>query len=154
VHTGAGFADVKRYQKLTPDKYPVAYEQTLWGVYDVPDYARNFFNVPLISYSGEVDAQRDSAEYMMEVLAKEGLKPPHLIGPGMGHKYHPETIKEVQAWIEKPWRKGASCSPTKFTSRRRRRFYGRMKWVNLHGLERAGRRRASTRRCWTARPSR
>ena len=45
VHTGAGFADVKRYQKLTPDKYPVAYEQTMWGFYDVPDYARNFMNV-------------------------------------------------------------------------------------------------------------
>jgi pimeloyl-ACP methyl ester carboxylesterase len=76
VHTGAGFADVKRYQKLTPDKYPAWYEQKLWGVYDVPGYARNFLNVPLISYSGEQDAQRDSAEYMMEVLGKEGMKPP------------------------------------------------------------------------------
>ncbi len=70
VHTGAGFVDVKRYQKLTPDKMPPWYEQKLWGVYDVPDYARNFFNVPLISYSGEIDTQRDSAEYMMEVLAQ------------------------------------------------------------------------------------
>lgn len=135
VHTGAGFADVKRYQKLTPDKYPAWYEQKLWGMYDVPDYARNFFNVPLISYSGEVDAQRDSAEYMMEVLAKEGLKPPHLIGPGMGHKYHPEVIKEVQAWIEQAVAKGRDLFPDEVHIQTKTPYYGRMKWLNLHGLE-------------------
>jgi predicted esterase len=135
VHTGAGFADVKRYQKLTPDKYPVWYEQALWGFYDVPDYARNFLNVPLISYSGENDAQRDSAEYMMQVLAKEGLKPPHLIGPGMGHRYHPETIKEVQAWIEKAVAKGREPFPDEVHIQTKTPLYGRVKWVNLHGLE-------------------
>ena len=135
VHTGAGFADVKRYQKLTPDKYPAWYEQTLWGFYDVPDYARNFLNVPLISYSGENDAQRDSAEYMMEVLAKEGMKPPHLIGPGMGHKYHPETIKEVQALIEKAVAKGRELFPDEVHIQTKTPLYGRVKWVNLHGLD-------------------
>jgi len=135
VHTGAGFADVKRYQKLTPDKYPAWYEQTLWGVYDVPDYARNFMNVPLVSYSGEQDAQRDSAEYMMEVLAKEGIKPPHLIGPGMGHKYHPEVIKEVQAWIEKAVAKGRNLFPDEVHIQTKTPYYGRVKWMNLHGLE-------------------
>ncbi|MBL9130432.1 MAG: prolyl oligopeptidase family serine peptidase [Verrucomicrobiaceae bacterium] len=135
VHTGAGFADVRRYQKLTPDKYPVWYEQKLWGVYDVPDYARNFMNVPLISYSGEQDAQRDSAEYMMEVLAREGMKPPHLIGPGMGHKYHPETIKEVQAWIEKAVAKGRDPFPDEVHIQTKTPYYGRVKWMNLHGLE-------------------
>ena len=135
VHTGAGFADVKRYQKLTPDKYPAWYEQKLWGFYDVPDYARNFLNVPLISYSGENDAQRDSAEYMMEVLAKEGMKPRHLIGPGMGHKYHPETIKEVQAWIEKAVAKGRELFPDEVHIQTKTPLYGRVKWVNLHGLD-------------------
>ncbi len=135
VHTGAGFADVKRYQKLTPDKYPVSYEQTMWGFYDVPDYARNFLNVPLISYSGELDAQRDSAEYMMEVLGKEGLKVPHFIGPGMGHKYHPETIKEVQALIEKEVAKGRNNFPDEVHIQTKTALYGRVKWMNLHGLE-------------------
>ena len=60
VHTGAGFVDVKRYQKLTPEKYPPWFEQKLWGLYDVPNYARNFLNVPLVCYSGENDPQRDS----------------------------------------------------------------------------------------------
>jgi predicted esterase len=135
VHTGAGFVDVKRYQKLTPDKMPPWYEQKLWGVYDVPDYARNFFNVPLICYSGELDAQRDSAEYMMEVLGKEGLKPPHLIGAGTGHKYHPETIKEVQSWIEKAVEKGRDNFPNEIHIQTKTPFYGRMFWMNLHGME-------------------
>ncbi len=136
VHTGAGFVDVKRYQKLTPDKMPPWYEQKLWGVYDVPDYARNFFNVPLISYSGELDAQRDSAEYMMEVLGKEGLKPPHLIGPGMGHKYHPETIKEVQRLIEEAVEKGRNPNPREVHVQTRTAKYGKMHWLAIASLQR------------------
>lgn len=135
VHTGAGFADVKRYTKLTPETYPVWYEQKMWGFYDVPDYARNFLNVPLVSYSGEVDAQRDSAEYMMTVLAKEGLHPPHLIGPGMPHKYHPETIKEVQKLIEAAVAKGRNNFPDEVHIQTKTPYYGRMHWMNLHGME-------------------
>jgi predicted esterase len=135
VHTGAGFVDVKRYQKLTPEKMPPWYEQKLWGVYDVPDYALNFKNVPLISYSGENDTQRDSAEYMTEVLATHGITRPHLIGPGMGHKYHPETIKDVQAWIEKAVAKGRELFPNEVHIQTKTPLYGRVKWVNLHGLE-------------------
>lgn len=135
VHTGAGFADVKRYQKLTPETYPNWYEQKLWGVYDVPDYARNFYNVPLISYSGEIDAQRDSAEYMIEVLGKEGLHPPHLIGPGMGHKYHPEVIKEVQKLIEEAVEKGRDPMPKKVTLQTRCLRYNKMFWVTLIQFE-------------------
>lgn len=131
VHTGAGFVDVKRYQKLTPEKMPPWYEQTLWGVYDVPDYARNFMNVPLISYSGENDTQRDSAEYMTEVLAKEGITRPHLIGPGMGHKYHPEVIKEVQALVEKAVEKGRDPMPKKVVLQTRTTGYPQMFWVYL-----------------------
>jgi hypothetical protein len=131
VHTGAGFVDVKRYQKLTPDKMPVWYEQALWGEYDVPDYARNFYNVPLISYSGEIDAQRDSAEYMMEVLGKEGLHPPHLIGPGMPHKYHPEVIKEVQKLVEAEVAKGRNPVPEKVVLQCRSQRYAAMYWVEV-----------------------
>lgn len=135
VHTGAGFVDVQRYQKLTPDKMPPWYEQTLWGVYDVPAYARNFKNVPLLSYSGENDTQRASADYMTEVLAKEGMERPHLIGPGMGHKYHPEVIKEVQAWIEKAVAKGRDPQPKKVSLQTRTLQYSKMFWVQVLAQE-------------------
>lgn len=135
VHTGAGFADVKNYTKLTPETYPNWYEQTLWGVYDVPDYARNFFNVPLICYSGEVDPQRATGEYMYGVLTKEGIKPPYLIGAQMPHKYHPDSLKEIQAWIEKAVEKGRDNFPNEIHIQAKTPFYGRVKWMNLHGLE-------------------
>ena len=135
VHTGAGFVDVKRYQKVTPDKMPVWYEQALWGVYDVPAYARNFHNVPLVCYSGEVDPQRDSAEYMVEVLDKEGLHPPHLIGPEMGHKYHPEVIKDVQSRIESHVSNGLNTSPKKVVLQTRTLAYSRMHWLQITSIE-------------------
>ncbi len=135
VHTGAGFVDVKRYQKITPDKLPVWYEQKLWGVYDVPNYARNFHNVPLVCYSGENDPQRDSAEYMVEVLDKEGLHPPHFIGPEMGHKYHPEVIKEVQAKIESEVARGRNSMPDKVVLQTRTLAYSRMHWLQITGIE-------------------
>jgi hypothetical protein len=133
VHTGAGFVDVKRYQKLTPDKMPPSYEQTLWGVYDVPDYARNFFNVPLVSYSGEKDTQRDSAEYMTEVLAKEEYTLKHLIGPGMEHKYEPTVLKEVEALVEAEMNKGRDPLPRRVVLQYRSGRYAKMFW--LEGLE-------------------
>lgn len=135
VHTGAGFVDVKRYQKLAANKMPPWYEQKLWGVYDVPNYARNFLNVPLVCYSGEVDAQRDSAEYMTEVLDKEGLHPPHLIGPGMGHKYHPEVIKDVQSRIEKAVADGRDVLPKKIVLQTRTLAYSQMHWLRITGMQ-------------------
>ncbi len=135
VHTGAGFVDVKRYQKITAEKLPPWYEQKLWGVYDVPNYARNFLNVPLISYSGEIDPQRDAADYMMEVLDKEGLHPPHLVGPGMGHKYHPEVIKEVQSKIEEAVATGVNRHPKTIVLQTRTLAYNRMHWLSVTGME-------------------
>ncbi len=135
VHAGAGFVDVKRYQKLTPEKMPPAYEQTLWGVYDVPGYARNFFNVPLVVYSGEEDTQRDAAAYMEEVLAGEGFKMTHHIGPGMGHKYHPEVIKTVQAEIEAAVAKGRDAMPKKVVLQTRTLGYSKLFWVRLLSQE-------------------
>ncbi len=137
VHAGAGFVDVKRYQKLTPEKMPPPYEQTLWGVYDVPSYARNFFNVPLVVYSGEQDSQRDAAAYMEEVLAGEGLKMTHHIGPGMGHKYHPEVIKTVQAEIEAAVAKGRDPMPKKVVLQTRTLGYAKLFWVRLLSQEQA-----------------
>jgi predicted esterase len=136
VHTGAGFVDVKRYQKLTAEKMPPWYEQKLWGVYDVPNYARNLLNVPLVCYSGEVDPQRDSAEYMSEVLAKEGLQTTHLIGPGMGHKYDPEVLKDVQSRVEQFVTTGRNSLPKKLSLQTRSLAYSRMHWLQITGMER------------------
>jgi len=135
VHAGAGFAETARYNKLTPEQYPSQIEQTLWGLYDVPNYTRNLFNVPTIAYSGEDDKQKQAADVMAEMFAKEGRELPHLIGPGMGHKYHPEVAKEVQAFLLEAMHRGRETMPAKLTLQTQTLRYSKMYWLALNGLE-------------------
>ena len=137
VHAGAGFVDVRRYQNITPDKLPPAYEQKLWGLYDVPDYRRNLLNVPVVAYSGELDKQKASADIMEAELAAEGLKLAHFVGPGMGHKYHPEVLKEVQARLAAHVAAGRNIYPQKVHLQTKTARYGRMFWIQAYGLERS-----------------
>jgi len=135
VHAGAGFAETARYNKLTPEQYPSEIEQTLWGLYDVPNYTRNLFNVPVIAYSGEEDRQKQAADVMAEAFAKEGRELPHLIGPGMGHKYHPEVAKEVQAFLMEAIHRGRDRQPAKVALQTQTLRYSKMNWLTVTGLE-------------------
>ncbi len=135
VHPGAGFVDVKRYQKLTPEKMPAPIEQTLWGLYDVPGYARNFLNLPLVAYSGEIDPQKAAADIMQETLQGEGLTMTHLIGPGMPHKYHPEVIKDVQKLIDAALVKGRNPRPEEIHLQTQTLRYHEFSWLRVSGLE-------------------
>ncbi len=49
----------------------------------------------VIAYSGELDKQIQAARVMEEAFAAEGQTLSHRIGPGMGHKYHPDVLKEL-----------------------------------------------------------
>lgn len=137
VHTGAGFVDVRRYRNMSPADIAATppWEQTLWGQNDVPDCVRNLLNVPLVSYSGEKDKQRASAEIMTEELKEEGLTLTHLIGPGMEHRYHPEVQKEVQERVMTELLKQRPDYPLKISWQSRTLDYSRMHWVNVTGLE-------------------
>lgn len=113
VSPGAGFAETARYQNITPEKLPSWYEQQLWGLYDVPGYVRNLFNMPVIAYSGEQDKQIQAARVMEEAYLGEGQKLEHRIGPGMGHKYHPDVLKQLTLDLQT-----ASQQPLRFTGPR------------------------------------
>jgi hypothetical protein len=136
VHTGAGFVDVRRYQNLTPEKMPPAYEQQLWGVYDVPDYARRLLNRPLISYSGAEDKQKASADIMEAELAKHGHKLTHIVGAKMGHKYDAASIAIIQPQIDAALAKGrpSDISAVHFQTKTLR--YPQQDWVLVTGLAR------------------
>jgi len=134
VHAGAGFAETARYTKLKKEDFPPSYEQTLWGVYDVPGYVRNLFNVPVVAYSGEIDKQIQAARVMEEAFAGEGKQLRHLIGPGMGHKYHPDTRKEIQQIVAKAVADGREVRPKKVSLQTRTLRYNRMHWVTATGL--------------------
>ncbi|MGY8769620.1 MAG: carboxylesterase family protein [Pirellulales bacterium] len=132
---GAGFAETARYTKLAKEDFPAVYEQKLWGQYDVPNYVRNLFNMPVIAYSGEVDKQIQAARVMEEAYEQEGNKLPHLIGPGMGHEYHPDTLADLLAQIKKFRDLGLNRKPAKVTLQTQTLRYNKMHWLTILGLE-------------------
>jgi len=129
VSPGAGFVDVRRYQNLTPDKYPPWYEQTLWNVYDVPAYARNLLNVPLYAYSGELDKQKQAADLMEESLREQGLAMTHIIGPGVGHKYEPKALIELMSQLRGAEQRGRNRHPAEVHLQTRTLRYNRCFWI-------------------------
>ncbi|MBX3415698.1 MAG: prolyl oligopeptidase family serine peptidase [Pirellulales bacterium] len=132
---GAGFVDVRRYQQLTPDKFPPWYEQTLWGVYDVPDYARNLLNLPLVAYSGEFDKQKAAADIMEAALKDEGVTMTHIIGPGVAHKYEPAALADVLARLKQFEGQGLEHFPASVHFQTRTLRYHRCHWIDVRGLE-------------------
>ncbi len=137
VHTGAGFVDVKRYQKLTPDKIAAtpAWEQTLWGLNDVPGYTRNLLNLPVISYSGEKDAQKASADIMAGEFQKHGAALTHYIGPNMGHKYDPAVRQQIQDQVQAALLNPTLPYPLKLSLQTRTLAHASLHWLHVHGLQ-------------------
>ncbi|PQO28671.1 hypothetical protein C5Y97_23090 [Blastopirellula marina] len=133
---GAGFAETARYQNLKPENYPPEYEQTLWKVYDVPNYTTNLFNLPVVAYSGENDKQIQAARVMEEAFKKEGHELTHLIGPKMGHKYAPETLEQLLKMIKAARDAGQDPYPANVTIETPTLRYGKMHWVELLELTR------------------
>jgi predicted esterase len=109
VAPGAGFAETAEYQKLGTNRarFPV-WEQKLWQLYDATDYAANFANVPVISYAGLQDAQRQSGDVMERAMKAEGLALPRVWGTNVGHKYTPESKKEVSQFVDEAISQNAS----------------------------------------------
>ncbi|MCA9129286.1 MAG: prolyl oligopeptidase family serine peptidase [Planctomycetales bacterium] len=133
---GAGFAETARYQGLKPENYPPLYEQMLWNIYDVPGYTRNLFNIDFVAYSGEEDKQIQAARVMEEAYAANGRTLRHIIGPGMGHKYHPDSlaeIMEIMARAVAPGKTQEAKSHLYVQTRHPR--YGRHEWLEIDGQE-------------------
>lgn len=135
VHAGAGFVDVRRFLNLTADQMPPVYTQRLWGQYDVPCYVRNLFNIPVLAYSGEKDRQKLAADIMAEAYQAEGRQLQHLVGPGMGHKYHPDVLQQILAWAHERMQAGQPDSPNAVHWQGRTLKYPRMFWLTVTGLE-------------------
>jgi hypothetical protein len=72
---------------------------------------------------------------MREAMAAEGLTLEHLVGPKTGHKYEPETKKQLDTRLAELAANGRELLPKKvrFTTYTLR--YPRMEWVTLTGLE-------------------
>lgn len=135
VHTGAGFAETKEYNKLTPETYPPDYEQTLWQLYDVPNYVWNFTNGPLLAYSGSDDKQKQAADLMERELAAIGQDMRHVIGEGMGHKYNQESVDEIREWLTGIWANGGKQENDEIFWQTPTLRYSGYDWLKLEGLQ-------------------
>jgi hypothetical protein len=134
---GAGFAETAEFQRIwSKDPKPTSYDEKLWHLYDATDYAGNFFNCPVIAYSGELDRQKQAADIMAKAMAREGLKLTHLIGPKTEHKYEPETKAELDRQFTKLVTENPSRPPetVRFTTYTLK--YNQDYWVRVDGLER------------------
>jgi hypothetical protein len=133
---GAGFAETAEYLKLGANEpMPPEYEQKLWRLNDATSYAGNLFNLPIVAYSGEIDRQKQAADVMAREMKKDGLELVHIIGPKTEHKYHPDSIPEINRRIDAIVAKGRNPIPrqVKFTTYTLR--YNQMFWVKVDGLE-------------------
>ncbi len=133
---GAGFAETAVYQdSFGKDPKPTWWEQKLWRLYDATEYAANLHQCPTIAYSGENDKQKQAADIMAKFMDQEGLQLEHIIGPGMGHKYHPDSKVAIEKRLGEILSKGRVAIPRKLRFTTHTLRYNRMNWVTLDGLE-------------------
>jgi len=134
---GAGFSETPEFLKVFQREtlQPPWFEQTLWHQYNATDYALNFFNLPVVAYSGEIDAQKQAADAMAKAMRDEGLELTHVIGPQTKHAYHPAAKQEINRRIDSIVERGRDPMPRhiRFTTWTLR--YNNCAWLTVDGLE-------------------
>ena len=136
VNPGAGFVDVKNYQKLG-DKLDTIpwWEQKLWNLYDPLACPINFINTTLVAYSGGIDAQKAAADLMGAALLREGMKMTHIIGPNTGHAYEPEAKKVVARLVDEAANKGINHQPKQVTLVTYSLKFNSAHWVTIDAMD-------------------
>lgn len=135
VGPGAGFVDFYKYQNQSELRPP--HQHRALRIYDSIDYALNMANVPFCTYGGELDKQLVASTKMIERGKELGVEAKLLIGPEMGHKFHPDSYKEFMAFHTAKSLEGRPRYP----GRRRIRFvtwtlkYNQCEWLTIEELE-------------------
>src|SRR5256885_1315470 len=102
VAPGAGFSESAQFLhlNLTGPDAPPAWEQQLYHLYDMNDYAINLANTATIAYNGEIDGQKQAADVMEKAMAEEGMRLTRVIGPQTPHRYHPDAKVEIDRTLD------------------------------------------------------
>ncbi len=135
VGAGAGFVDFYKYQKQS-ELLP-RYQHYLLRIYDAVDYALNAADVPVITYGGEKDAQLLASTTMVAAADKYSVDIAQLIGPGMGHKFDPESLRKFMAFHRRHSAEGRPAPP----GRKEIRFitytpkYNRCEWLTIEEMQ-------------------
>lgn len=109
VGPGAGFVDFHKYQNTSTRLPP--YQETTLHIYDAVDYVQNAFNVPVCTYGGELDKQLVASTQMHDAANQLGVPLSLLIGPGVGHKFHPDTLRQFMDFHRARQREGRAPYP-------------------------------------------
>ena len=131
---GAGFSETTGFLRLNPGDFP-EWQRKLWRLYDSTDHALNFYNLPLVAYSGEIDGQKQAADTMAAALAKEGMEMTHVIGPNTPHRYHPDSKVDIDQRLDALAAAGRDPYPPEIRFVTYSLKYNRMKWLIVDGLE-------------------
>lgn len=134
---GAGFAETYHYQNFEKKSGTTVpeWEQLLWRWTDATAYAANLSHVPVVAYSGENDSQMQAALIMDARLSREGIPLKHLIGPGMGHKYHPEVEREIHLSMDRIAERGKNNIQKRVRMTTYSLRYNHQDWVEVLELE-------------------
>jgi pimeloyl-ACP methyl ester carboxylesterase len=133
---GAGFAETREFLHLSPQQIEQTpwYEKKLWHLYDCTDVAVNLFNLPTVAYSGELDAQKQSADIMEKYMAAEGLKLERIIGPKTRHAYEKGAKAELDKRLDELLAKGRDWNAPHVRFATYTLRYNRMKWVTVDAM--------------------
>lgn len=144
VEAGAGFSDTKGFLKL--ESLP-AHQETTLHIYDAVDYALNAFDVPTVGYGGEDDGQLQAAVNVRQQLMKEGfqftadgldwrtkdLTAVFLVGPKMGHKFHPASKEQSDRFIQENLPRKSDPNHIRFVTYTTR--YHECFWLKVGAME-------------------
>ncbi len=135
---GAGFSETPDFLRVYQSETlkPTWWEVKLWQMYDCPEYAPNFANLPLVAYSGEIDSQKQAADVMSRALAAENIPMVHIIGPKTAHAYHPSSVPLINARIDSIAEHGRNPVPRRVRLATPTLRYNRQFWVTVDALGR------------------
>lgn len=135
VGPGAGFVDFYKYQNQKEQRPP--WQHANLGIYDTIDYALNAANVPVCTYGGENDAQLVASTSMVDAAKSLGVEIKLLVGPGMGHKFHPDSLKEFMEFHKQQSLQGSLRNQARrqirFTTRTLK--YNKCDWLTVEEVE-------------------
>lgn len=137
IGPGAGFTTTHGYIAKLPNRLP-DYQEPCLRIYDAIDYAPNAFDVPIVAYSGEIDAQKAAADNIEKRL--KGLKintMTHLIGPGLAHAFPAEHQKRAEAEYVKyaGTGKGRAAYPEQIRFTTYTLKYPKCDWITIGKME-------------------
>jgi hypothetical protein len=137
IAPGAGFVETAEYAKVDAAGKvpPTPWERKLFSLYDVPGYVLNLSNRPVYLYCGDEDPARWQGLKMVAAAKARGFEIPELVGPKTGHKYHPETKKQLDALMDAAVEKGRPKAPAKVRLSTPTLKYNKVDWVTVEALQ-------------------